>query len=60
MIAFDLENTERRNEVLHNMSHNMLALKSGERSIRLRPHLTFSKQDADFACGFIDEAISQK
>lgn len=60
MIAFDLENTSRRNEVLHNMSHNMFALKSGERSIRLRPHLNFSKQDADFACEFINEAISQK
>ena len=35
----------------------MLVLTCGTKSIRLRPALTFSKEDADIACSFIDDAI---
>lgn len=58
MIAFDLEDGTKRMEVLNKMKQNMTALKCGERSIRLRPHLTFSKEDADAAVGFISSSLA--
>lgn len=56
-LAFDLESDASRNNVLHKMSEKMVALKCGERSIRLRPHLTFSSEDADEAVKIITEAV---
>ena len=38
------------------LSKDMLALKCGEKSIRLRPHLTFDKNDAEAATYFIQKA----
>lgn len=58
MVAFDLENTEKRNEMLERMEDKILALKCGPRSIRLRPHLSFDESDADVACEFIEQAIT--
>lgn len=58
MIAFDLETPEQRNEVLERMEGHVLALKCGPRSIRLRPHLSFSELDAEVACGFIEQALT--
>jgi len=58
MVAFDLESPEKRDEVMTKLSENMLALKCGKKSIRFRPHLTFSQSDADAACSFIEEALS--
>lgn len=57
MLAFDLDSTKHRDETLTKLSKNMLALKSGSRSIRFRPTLTFSKQDVDCAIGFLKEAL---
>lgn len=58
MIAFDLDTPEARNVVLEKMQKKMTALPCGERSIRLRPHLIFSKENADEAVAYIREAIS--
>lgn len=57
MIAFDLENKEKRDNVLHCLCNDMLALKCGNKSIRLRPHLDFKKEEADIASGFIQKAV---
>lgn len=56
MIAFDFEDTNKRNDFLYRLSENMLAIKCGERSVRLRPHLTFTKEHADLATAFIKKA----
>lgn len=58
MLAFDLPTTERRDFVMNKMHENMLALKSGSRSIRFRPCLTFSSQDVDQAINYIEQALS--
>lgn len=57
MVAFDLENKEKRDNVLHCLCNDMLALKCGNKSIRLRPHLDFKKEEADIASGFIQKAV---
>lgn len=53
MIAFDLPNTNRRNEIHQKLSEKMMILKSGSRSIRFRPHLTFSLEDVKLAIAII-------
>jgi L-lysine 6-transaminase len=57
MVAFDLPSTAERDAFLKRLDDKMLALKSGDRSVRLRPHLTFSKQDADLAVDFIKKVL---
>ena len=57
MIAFDFSEEYIRDLAMSLLSKNMLALKCGKKSIRLRPPLTFSIQDADKAHTFIREAI---
>jgi L-lysine 6-transaminase len=57
MISFDLQSPEKRDEFLKILSKNMLALPCGQKSVRLRPHLTFSKLDADEAFSFMENAI---
>ena len=57
MIAFDLETPERRNEVIKKIEENMFVLKSGQKSIRLRPHLDFKMGEADLACEFIQHSL---
>jgi len=59
MIAFDLPDTNVRDIVLSILSSDMLALTCGEKSIRLRPPLTFSKEDADLACKYIEGALNR-
>ena len=59
MIAFDLPSPDTRNRMMEILQENMLALKCGSLSIRLRPPLTFSNEDADAACGYIKEAIKK-
>lgn len=56
MIAFDLQSKKERDEFHARLASKMLALKSGDRSIRLRPPLTFSRADADAALNFLQEA----
>lgn len=58
MLAFDLDNTEKRNEVLKKLEESVLMLPCGQKSIRIRPHLTFSKNDADRAVEFIKKSLS--
>jgi L-lysine 6-transaminase len=55
MIAFDVED---RDQVLRNLRKTMTVLPCGQGSIRLRPHLTFSRGDADIAVEFIRQAVS--
>jgi L-lysine 6-transaminase len=57
MIAFDLKDGDERDKFLSKLSDNMLALKCGNKSIRFRPHLTFSKEDVDQAVEFIQKAL---
>jgi len=59
MIAFDLPSSELRDRTMEILQENMLALKCGSRSIRLRPPLTFSNEDADVACRYIRGAIKK-
>ena len=58
MIAFDLDTTELRDKMVSILQSNMLVLNSGTHSIRLRPALTFSLEDADKASSYIREAAS--
>ena len=44
-IAFDLEDTAARDQMIAKLSEKMLVLKSGTKSIRLRPHLTMTKDE---------------
>jgi L-lysine 6-transaminase len=55
MIAFDVEN---RDEFYGKIMEKIFCLKCGEKSIRFRPHLTFSKEDADYAVKFLSSLIS--
>ncbi len=57
MLAFDLPNAERRDEVIEKLHEDMMILKCGDRSIRLRPHLTFTKENVDCAIQFIQKAL---
>ena len=57
MVAFDLETPEARNEVISNMQKKMTVLPCGERSIRLRPHLIFTKENVDEAVEIIKESV---
>ena len=59
MIAFDFSEEYVRDLVMSNLSKDMLALKCGSKSIRLRPPLTFSEQDADDAAQFISRAVTE-
>ena len=59
MIAFDLSEEYVRDLVISKLSKNMLVLKSGKKSIRLRPPLTFSIEDANHAISFIKEAVTE-
>ena len=57
MIAFDVDSPQKRDEVVSKLQNKMLVLKCGIKSIRLRPSLTFSKEDADLASNYIQEAV---
>ncbi len=57
MIAFDCLNTPSRDSFIGKLQEKMLVLKSGSFSIRLRPHLTMTKDDADKVVQFVKEAL---
>lgn len=57
MIAFDLPTTERRDQVLNKIKERASILPCGDKSIRLRPHLTFTKENADLAIEIIKNSI---
>lgn len=58
MVAFDLPDKARRDEIYKKLQENMLILKSGERSIRLRPHLDFPMSEVSTLIGFVKQALS--
>ncbi len=57
MIAFDLGCQSERDEFFNKLSEKILCLKCGRSSIRFRPHLTFTKEDADTAVQFVKELL---
>ena len=59
MIAFDLPTPELRDRMTELLQENMIVLKCGSHSIRLRPPLTFSEEDADTVCQYIREALEK-
>ena len=58
MLAFDLTSGEHRNKVLTKLNQKMTILPCGEKSIRIRPHLIFNKNNVDEAVSYIRHAIS--
>lgn len=60
MIAFDLPTTEDRDNFYTRLNENVLCLKCGNRSIRFRPHLTFTKEDADYAIAFLKDCLTAR
>ena len=58
MLAFDMPCNKERDELVNKLHDSMLVLKSGIRSIRFRPTLTFSKNDVDQAVIFLNKALS--
>ncbi len=59
MIAFDLPDTETRNKVLDAIKNHASILACGDKSIRIRPHLTFKKEEADTAVEIISKSVSK-
>lgn len=57
MIAFDLPNREDRDNFLKKINDHAVVIKCGEKSIRLRPHLTFGKEEADIATDLIKKCL---
>ena len=57
MIAFDLKNQTERDAFLKRLKETVLALPSGQTSIRFRPHLTMSREDVDFVVDSIRKII---
>jgi L-lysine 6-transaminase len=57
MIAFDFETSEERDGFLGKINENVLLLPCGKKSVRFRPHLTFSKLNVDEAIGFIKNSL---
>jgi len=59
MIAFDLQSVKERDHMMSLLQKTMMVLKCGDRSIRLRPPLTFSGEDADLAYDYIRKASTE-
>ena len=57
MIAFDLASSEERDTILKRLNKNTSILPCGEKSIRLRPHLIFSKDNVDEFIGYIKDSF---
>ncbi len=57
MIAFDFETTEQRDIFINKINEKMLLLPCGKKSIRVRPHLDFTKENADCAIEFIKSCL---
>jgi L-lysine 6-transaminase len=57
MLAFDCKDNIARDRLVERLQENMLVLKSGTKSVRFRPPLTFSTQDADQATEFVRKAL---
>ncbi len=57
MLAFDLPDTQTRNRLRQAIHKNgAIILGCGSRSLRLRPHLSFTRENVDQAIGIIDKS----
>ncbi|MEO0281833.1 MAG: aminotransferase class III-fold pyridoxal phosphate-dependent enzyme [candidate division WOR-3 bacterium] len=60
MIAFDLENTEKRDKMFDKLFENYLfSIKCGEKSIRFRPPLNLSKDDALKGVKIVEKSLKE-
>ena len=60
MIAFDLTSGEARNQALDKLEENgMMALPSGHQSIRFRPHLNVSEDEAHEGLARLEKTLGQ-
>lgn len=58
MLSFDLDSKEERDLFIKKLeASGMLALPCGQKSVRFRPHLDFSKSNVDEAIGYIKKSI---
>ena len=57
MIAFDLSDSTERDEFLCKLNEKIFCLRCGQKSIRFRPHLTFGKEEVDFAVKYIKSIL---
>jgi L-lysine 6-transaminase len=58
MIAFSLPDTETRDKVFNScLQNNLIVLKSGESSIRFRPPLNLSKDEAELGIEIIEKVL---
>jgi len=56
MAAIDAPTTEKRNEIFNScLEHGLLILKCGHTTLRLRPSLTFSKEEVDELIEILDK-----
>ncbi|MEO0289412.1 MAG: L-lysine 6-transaminase [candidate division WOR-3 bacterium] len=60
MIAFDLENTEKRDKMFDKLFENgLFSIKCGEKSIRFRPPLNLSKDDALKGVKIVEKSLKE-
>lgn len=57
MIAFDAKTKEIRDSLLEKLNQDMIILPCGEKSIRFRPHLTFTGNDVDSAISILKKHL---
>jgi L-lysine 6-transaminase len=57
MIAFDLHDSDSRDAFLKKLNEKIFCLKCGEKSIRFRPHLTFTKDDVEVAVNAVKQLL---
>ena len=57
MISFDFDTSEERNEFINKISDNVLLLPCGKKSVRFRPHLTFTKLNVDETIQYIKKCL---
>jgi 4-aminobutyrate aminotransferase-like enzyme len=60
IIGFDLKDTEARNRFMKRLyDKGMICNSTGQRSIRLRPNLALSSEDAAHGCQLIEESLNE-
>ena len=57
LVAFDLPTSDVRDRVIQKLQQKMTILGCGEKSIRFRPALTFTKADVDIAVEYVREGL---
>lgn len=60
MIAFDLKDTQKRDKMFETLFKNgLFSIKCGEKSIRFRPPLNLSKDDAAKGIGIVEKSLKE-